>query len=238
MLRRMRYANVMSTLAVFIALGGTGYAAITITGKNIKDGSVTGSDIKKRTLKRTHFAAGQLPKGDKGDTGLPGAKGADGAPGAAGAPGAPGSPGVPGSPAASMIAARAELGGIPSYAAPITFWMPISGTTSTASVDARASAEMLSPPVTTLARDLTIELSVAPGGSTNANRRDFTLSVDGVETALGCPIIGSATVCTNTTSIVTIPPSSRLVWRVVVTSGGSSNVPAASGLVTFRAIQG
>jgi hypothetical protein len=41
----MTYANVMSTLGVFIALGGTATAAVLITGANIKDGSVQSRDI-------------------------------------------------------------------------------------------------------------------------------------------------------------------------------------------------
>jgi hypothetical protein len=38
MRRRLTYANVMSTIAVFAVLGGTSYAAITITGAQVKDG--------------------------------------------------------------------------------------------------------------------------------------------------------------------------------------------------------
>ena len=34
---RLSYANVMSTIAVFVALGGTTYAAATITGSDVKN---------------------------------------------------------------------------------------------------------------------------------------------------------------------------------------------------------
>ena len=47
---RLTYANVMSTLAVFIALGGSSYAAIKITGKNVKNSSLTYRDLKRNTL--------------------------------------------------------------------------------------------------------------------------------------------------------------------------------------------
>ena len=54
MLRRLRphltYANVMATIAVFIALGGSSYAAIKITGKNVKNSSLTWRDLKRNTL--------------------------------------------------------------------------------------------------------------------------------------------------------------------------------------------
>ena len=54
MLRRFRprltYANVMSTLAVFVTLGGSSYAAVTLNGKNLKYRSITASKIKRNTL--------------------------------------------------------------------------------------------------------------------------------------------------------------------------------------------
>jgi hypothetical protein len=40
----------MATLAVFISLGGTSYAALSITGRDIRDGSLTGRDLKRETL--------------------------------------------------------------------------------------------------------------------------------------------------------------------------------------------
>jgi hypothetical protein len=49
-LRRFTYANVMSTLAVVIALGGTSYAALSLTGRDIRNGSLTGRDLKADSL--------------------------------------------------------------------------------------------------------------------------------------------------------------------------------------------
>jgi hypothetical protein len=48
--RRLTYANAMATLAVFIALGGSSYAALTITGRNVKNGSLTFRDLRRNTL--------------------------------------------------------------------------------------------------------------------------------------------------------------------------------------------
>jgi hypothetical protein len=48
--RRLTYANVMATLAVFIALGGSSYAALTITGRNVRNGSLTFRDLRGDTL--------------------------------------------------------------------------------------------------------------------------------------------------------------------------------------------
>jgi hypothetical protein len=47
---RLTYANVMSTVAVFIALGGSSYAAFTINGRVIKNRSITGSKLRHNTL--------------------------------------------------------------------------------------------------------------------------------------------------------------------------------------------
>lgn len=42
---RLSYANVVSTLALFVAMGGTAFAVNEWTGANIQDGTLTGSDI-------------------------------------------------------------------------------------------------------------------------------------------------------------------------------------------------
>jgi hypothetical protein len=50
MLRRPHHATVISLVALFVALGGTSYAALTISGKNVKNGSLTGADVKNSSL--------------------------------------------------------------------------------------------------------------------------------------------------------------------------------------------
>jgi len=84
-----RYANITSTLALVVALGGTGaYAANTIRSKDIRNGevknadlgrnAVTGAKVKNRTLTSNDFKTGETPKGDTGATGAQGASGAQG----------------------------------------------------------------------------------------------------------------------------------------------------------------
>src|SRR3954464_13239752 len=46
----MTYANVMSTLAVFIALGGWSYAAVRINGTNIKNRSIAAGKLKRNSV--------------------------------------------------------------------------------------------------------------------------------------------------------------------------------------------
>jgi hypothetical protein len=85
---RLTYANVMATVAVFVALGGTSYAALTITGKQVRNNSLTGKDIKNlksadvanRSLLAEDFRSGALPQGPQGPQGPTGPAGAPGAP--------------------------------------------------------------------------------------------------------------------------------------------------------------
>jgi hypothetical protein len=51
---------VVALIALFVALGGSSYAAITITGKNVKNGSLTGSDIKSGSLTGHQIKSGSL----------------------------------------------------------------------------------------------------------------------------------------------------------------------------------
>lgn len=95
-MRRLSYANVMATVAVFLALGGTSYAALKITGKDVKDGSLTSRDVKDRSLRARDFSAGALPSGVKGDKGDKGAPGDQGEPGEKGEKGDKGDPGPAG----------------------------------------------------------------------------------------------------------------------------------------------
>jgi hypothetical protein len=91
---RLTFANTTSSLALFVALGGTSYAAIQLP----KD-SVTSKQVKNRSLVATDFKKGQLPRGlegPMGDTGLPGPRGVRGAQGPAGVQGPRGEKGASG----------------------------------------------------------------------------------------------------------------------------------------------
>ena len=52
MLRRLvpSPSMVVALAALFVALGGSAYAAIVITGHNVRNGSLTGADIKNNSL--------------------------------------------------------------------------------------------------------------------------------------------------------------------------------------------
>jgi type VI protein secretion system component Hcp len=89
---RLTYANVTSTACLFVALGGSAYAATSITGADVKNGSLTSADIKDHTLRARDFKAGQLPRGARGPQGE---RGPAGERGAAGQPGGQVSPAPP-----------------------------------------------------------------------------------------------------------------------------------------------
>jgi hypothetical protein len=60
--RHLSYANVMATAAVFIALGGSSYAALTITGADVRDRSLSHRDLKKNTLGGSRVKESRLGK--------------------------------------------------------------------------------------------------------------------------------------------------------------------------------
>lgn len=84
-----RYANVTSTLALIVALGGTGaYAASKITSAdigrgqvknaNVANGAVTSAKVGNGSLLARDFAQGQLRAGPRGDMGAQGPGGQQG----------------------------------------------------------------------------------------------------------------------------------------------------------------
>ena len=104
MLARLRphlsFANVVSVIALFVALGGSSYAAISlsknsVTSRHIKNGQVKKRDLARNSVNSAKVADRSLlaqdlaastraaltgPQGPKGDTGAPGEKGDTGAP--------------------------------------------------------------------------------------------------------------------------------------------------------------
>ena len=91
---RITYSNVVATVALFAALCGSSYAAVTITGKQVRDGSLSGrdvhnasltsQDVRDASLLASDFKAGQLAAGPQGPKGDPGPRGEPGPQGPAG----------------------------------------------------------------------------------------------------------------------------------------------------------
>jgi hypothetical protein len=87
----------MASIALLVALAGTGYAATSLPPNSVgnaqlQNNAVTTSKVKNFSLLKVDFAPGQVPKGPRGSTGPPGTPGAPGARGPTGPAGAPGTP--------------------------------------------------------------------------------------------------------------------------------------------------
>jgi hypothetical protein len=99
---RLTYANVVATLALFVALGGISYAAVklprnSVGTKHIKKGAITADKIRNGAVGSAKIRDGaiqaedldELPEGEPGRDGLDGRDGFDGADGAPGPPASP-----------------------------------------------------------------------------------------------------------------------------------------------------
>jgi hypothetical protein len=117
-------AMVVALLALFIAMAGTGYAAVKLPAnsvgtKQIKANAIVSSKIKDGSLTAKDFVAGLAVKGAEGPPGLQGLQGPQGAAGAQGAKGDSGPPavtyldvvnsGAPLAPAASVSCPLGEI---------------------------------------------------------------------------------------------------------------------------------
>ena len=119
--RHLTSAHLIALVALFVALTSTATAALMITGKTIKNNTVTSADVKNGTLSAKDFKQGTTfsaasrtpgapgPQGAQGSQGQPGAAGAKGADGAAGADGASGPAGPSFSAGTGPDAGQAKL---------------------------------------------------------------------------------------------------------------------------------
>ncbi len=96
---RPTFSGSIAVLALFVALGGSSYAAIQISGSNVQNGTITHKDVKNESLKGTDvdngslksadvkngsldaddFKSGELPAGPTGPQGIQGPQGPAGA---------------------------------------------------------------------------------------------------------------------------------------------------------------
>jgi hypothetical protein len=201
---KLSYANVVGTLALFVALGGSSYAAISLSSNSVKSkhigkGQVKRSDLGKNavnsakvanySLRVADFKRGQLPAGPQGPIGPPGVSGSAG------------------SPAASMLMGRVPSTLISQSTNSSVAYPPLGLATT-------AGNAMLSPNQTVVLRDLAVFLTSAPGP---AATRTAYVGVSGdlpPGPAISCAISGPATSCNSGAETVAIPAGSRLVFAV------------------------
>jgi hypothetical protein len=122
-MRVLTYANVTSTAALFIALGGVSYAAATLPSnsvgsKQLQANVVTSSKVKDGSLLRADFKIGELPtgvsgnRGPQGETGAQGDRGPQGERGVQGERGSQGLAGATGDVGATGLQGERGLSGV------------------------------------------------------------------------------------------------------------------------------
>jgi hypothetical protein len=218
---RLSFANVVSVIALFVALGGTSIAAVTLArnsvkGKHIAANAVSSSEVKDASLLAGDFGPGQLPKGEKGDPGTAGV---------------PGTPGTPGSPAASWVTGNLSAA-IPAHAAAsganASNFSPSGQTELSGSDLGRAQ---VSPNAPIVVRDLFVRQENATGaGELRYQLRDLT-NPPFPNVLLQCSTTGVQTTCNSGSQSATVPAGSRLVIRLTL-SGDTVSTFAGWG---FRA---
>jgi hypothetical protein len=128
LLRHLSYANVVATLALFLALGGTAVAGskLLITGNNVRDHSLTGVDIKNGSLgfKTLSPAARTKLRGTRGAAGPTGQHGSQGSAGPQGVAGPQGANGIG---VTTATAAGADVTGYQDFTPLASFPLPVSG---------------------------------------------------------------------------------------------------------------
>lgn len=230
---RLSFANVVSVIALFVALGGTSIAAVTLArnsvkSRNIAPNAVTGPKVKNASLLAQDFAPGQIPQGQKGDTGAKGDtgdkgttgdkgnKGDTGDTGDTGGPGTPGTPGTPGSPAASMLMGQVSNTAIPANAsgAAATFVAPSGPTELSGNTTTRAQ---VSPNATIVVRDLAVIQTNTSGASGQLRYRLQDLNTPSPNVLLECSISGAtAKSCNSGSQSATVLPGTKLVIEIAL----------------------
>lgn len=194
-------ALAVAMLALFVALGGTGYAALAlpknsvgskqlrknaVKNSDIAANAVTGAKVRRGSLNASDFNAGSVPTGPQGPRGERGERGLEGPRGATGSP-----------------AFGAVLGRGVAVPAGTSFLAP-SGQLAADLNENDVSS--FTPSATMTASDLAVTLTVATG---LADTRTFTLRVGNANTALTCTVPAGNTGCTSAGS-VTIPGGSLI----------------------------
>ena len=188
---RLSFANVMSVIAVFIALGGASYAATqlpknSVGNKQLKNGSITASKL--------NASAKQALKGSIGPTGLQGPKGDQGDQGP--------------SAASSFSGGGFAINEEDLYCGPTTVQAGNMCISNEDEVQNTLSA--LSPNAPIVARDLFVKQA----GPVSGGSRTFTLRVEGTDTAVTCTLVGFDETCNSGAATATIQPGRRILLHI------------------------
>jgi len=226
---RLTYANVVATLALFAALGGTSYAAVKVTSRDVRDGSLRGRDIRGGSLKSKQvkdgsllardFKAGQLPAGSAGPAGP------------AGRVGPAGSAGAAGSDAANVMLAHVDTGTVVNSGSSYSGIAAAIGmstadeVTDVVTLEQAQAGNATVTPVAVRASDLTVRGQFVPRPVTVTLKQPNT-----IQPYLQCTIVANASGCASDAAAI-IPAGTRLIVTVTVPSapGGLNGLALAIG---------
>ena len=225
---RLNHATVVAYLALFVALGGSSYAAVQLSkgqvkGKHLAKNAVTTKKVKDGTLLGRDFKEGQLPAGAQGPAGLQGPQGEIGPTGETGPEGETGAQGPAGDPASFAVSDpltktsdATPVIGLPAAAASqsghltATDWARFSGKSKVRALSTRESAGACPRVVTggTVLIEQTVSLD-SPGSiqvtgetmSKGTGARSVALVIDGVTRDLSYLDTGTADLWAEHTAV-------------------------------------
>jgi hypothetical protein len=182
--RHLTYANVVATLALFFALstGGAFAASKLLTGKQIKNGTVTANDLAKSSVTSKQLKNGTVARADLAPgvatSGPTGPKGDTGAQGPAGPAGSSGATPADGSITTAKLADGAVTG---ANVADLTI------TTDDVAANSLTTANLKGA-------DFSGTISLSAGAIANSSCHDYTLSIPGaaVAEAVLISLVGAA----------------------------------------------
>jgi Collagen triple helix repeat (20 copies) len=233
---------IVAVVALIVALGGTGYAALTLPKRSVgkaqlKRNAVTSPKVRDGALLARDFAPGQLPAGERGpagEPGPPGERGLTGATGEAGQDGADGTNGTDGATGSALLTGQAS--NLPNTISPVAGWAGVNeiGPFGTAS-DSDANSTTRSPARDLTLRDLSVKIQkdlpdgglalfevVAASPPLNAQFND-----NGGGAVISCTVVGGAgneTTC-SAAGPGTLPASQLIFMRITVSSSGVAADP-------------
>jgi hypothetical protein len=201
-------AMVVAMTALFVALGGTGYAALalpphSVGKKQLKPNAVTTTKIDDGTLRLNDFKRSELRRLRGGAEGVEGLDGLDGLDGEDGADGATGSALLTGA-----------VGGLPASG---TERAPLTGHTTNA-LTTTAQVATLSPDRELVLRDFS---AAAPSGATVTFEVVATpFGGSGEDVVIGCTVTATTRTCTEP-GPDTLPANHLIYMRLTLSGGGT-----------------
>jgi hypothetical protein len=231
---KLTYANVMATVAVFIALGGGAYAITTapkdsVVSRSIKDGRVKTADVADNAVNGTKVANDSLSGADINESSLanvPSATNANHATGADSATSASNAATLDGQDSThfgvGIMGGVMKDVGISAVASGIQ-WAPVGASTAT------ATGSFVAPAGGFVARDLEITLA-----SPDAAGETHTFAFQAAGSDLSCTVPENASSCSDTTHAVTV--SAGRSYSMIGTAVTNASRPTVDVRFGWRAV--